>query len=176
MRASLAAAAAALLLLGACRRPPPKDSALYVSRDGAVSARVPASWRVLEGLGGAQRATFLGPADGPRPYSQSIGVYFYGPGSAFASPQDYARGQRLEGARVVALQPLIWKGQAAYALTDTRLAARGLHSKRQERRREKTLLVSRGGGFYAVTYSAPQDAFAAGEPVFESFLQSLKVN
>ncbi len=177
MRArALAAAAIAAFACGCRKSAAPTGTALYASRDGSLSCRAPERWRVLESLGGAQRVTFVGPSDGPRPYSQSVGIYFYGPGSAFASPEDYARGQALAGGRTEPLEKTSWNGAQAYALTTSREAAAGLHTRKTETRVEKALLIPRRDGFYAVIYSSPKDSAPSGERVFTSVVQTLRLD
>ncbi len=75
MRRLLLAAA-----LAACSRAP--DSApgttAYEPADRGFACRAPATWRVQEADGGAHRASFFGPSDGPAPFSEAIVVYRHG--------------------------------------------------------------------------------------------------
>lgn len=171
--------AALLLLPAACRKKPaplldPGD-ALYQSASGDVRLEIPKGWRVMENQGGGQRVTFFGPPDGPKAYSVSIGVYFYGPGSSFASLEDYARAQALSGRESTPLKAFDWKGQAAQELTVSRMAPSLHRVKPAEARADRYVLIPSGGGFYALDYSAPKDSAAEQAPVFERVLQSLQI-
>ncbi len=171
---------AALLLLGpaACRRAPrllsPQD-ALYETRDGSLRCEVPKDWRVLEDQGGAQRATFFGPPDGPRPYAFSIGAYFYGPGSPFATPQDWARAQALSAKDSTPLTSYSWKGRSAFEMTVERRVPVLHRTGPAVLRRDRAVVIPASGGFWALVYSAPQDEFAGQQAVFDRFLQSLEL-
>jgi hypothetical protein len=108
-----------------------------------------------------------------RPYSQSIGIYYYEPGGAFSSPEQYARAQKLEGADVGPLTDVSTPAGPGKQVTLTRRSTLRLHSGETELRRERIVLIPRRGGFYAVVYSSPDKDFASGEPVLAGVLASL---
>lgn len=174
-----ALALAFLMLMPACRRKPaplldPGD-AVYQTASGDVRFEIPKDWRVLEKQGGGNVVTFFGPPAGAKPYSVSIGVYFYGPGSSFASIDDYARAQALSGREASPLKAFSWKGKPAQEMTVSRLAPSLHHIKPAEARVDRYVLIPAGAGFYALDYSAPKGSENDQSPVFERVLQSLQI-
>jgi len=173
-----AAALLALSLLAVCCRKkpaPPLDpaDALYQSASGDLSFEIPKDWRALENQGGGQRVSFFGPSSGARPYSVSIGVYFYGPGSSFASIDDYARAQELSARESTPLKAFDLKGRPAREMTVSRLTP-SLHDvKPPELRVDRYVFIPAGAGFYVLDYSAPKASENDQAPVFERVLQSL---
>ena len=172
--------ALAALLPAACREPAPpqpkNDMAIYQAPQHLFSCDVPAQWRVIEDQGGAQRVSFLGPPDGPHPFWAAISVYHYAKtGSDYASPQDYAKRQALGPGKTGALLEKPWKGAAAYEFSATRPQPVMHQPKTVRVRQERTALIPTREGFLALVYSAPEDRFAKGEPVFQALLDSLRL-
>lgn len=153
---------------------PQPGMALYEEPNRLFTCAVPAAWRVLEGQGGAQRVSFYGPSNGPKPYSAEISVYHYPPGSAYASPEDYALAQRASGARASPLAERTWKGGKAYAFTTERMSPAGHGVLTPERRREETVLIASKSGLLALVHSAPAGREAETATVFSAFLESLR--
>jgi len=171
----------ALFALGACNKTPtpaPKaNEALYQEPGRLFTCSAPASWRVLENQGGAQRVTFLGPSDGPAPFSAAISVYYYPKtGSAYASPQDYASAQTLGPGKTTPLVFRPWKGLAVYEFAATRPTPVMHGAGQVETRQESTVLILSQEGFFAAVYSAPEARFALNEPAFKDLVESLRFN
>lgn len=177
-------ALAACLCLSACSRkaasPPPARQgetpgmAIYQQPQSLFTCQAPADWRVLEDQGGAQRVTFLGPASGATPFSASISIYQYPKaGSAFGSPQDYARAQATAGGQVTSLKPRAWPGGEAFEFSQVR---KGPHigALKPESRSELTVLIPVRDGFFALVHSAPEGARELTAPQFEALVASFK--
>jgi hypothetical protein len=169
----------AALLLGACSQQPPSapktKEALYAESGRLFTCSAPASWRVLENQGGAHRVTFLGPADGPAPFSDSISVYYYPKtGSDYATPQDYAKSQTLAAGTTGPLVFKLWKGLATYEFSATRPTPVMHGAGQVETRQESTVLIPSKQGFYAAVYSAPQAGFTQNESAFRDLVDSLR--
>lgn len=128
----------------------------------------PAGWRVLESQGGAQRASFFGPPAGPAPFSSSIAVYFYGPGSNFGSPRDYWLAKAGTGP-----EGLLRESQGRQEFTKTTLLP-PLHGKAAGPLREEFVLVPSSGGFYALVLSAPEKSAESSRPAFRALVDSFK--
>ena len=173
--------AAAALLLASCRKKEPappipraEATAVYQEPGKLFSCEGPPAWKVLEAQGGAQKVTFLGPPDGPAPFSASIGIYYYPKqGSSFATPQDYFNSHKLEPGKTSPLIFRPFKGLAVYEFGASRPAA-SLHGKKAEPRDESTMLIPSKDGFFAAVYSAPETLFPKGEPVFRGLVESLR--
>ncbi len=147
--------------------------AAYEEPGKLFTCEAPAEWRVLEGQGGAQRVSFLGPPGGESPFAASISIYYYAPGSAFRSPEDYAAGRAMTGAERTPVAEKPWKGEKALEFSLTRRQL-DRHGKTPARiLREDAFLVSSGKGFIAVIHSAPPSLRPKTEPVFRALLESL---
>lgn len=173
-------ALAALFAFAACRKSPqaaavPAGYVRYEHAKPRAALAVPQSWRVLQDQGGAQLVTFLGPGEGKRPFSQSLGLYFHDKGGTFGSIEEYARAQKLAGTRKTESKERDWKGRKIVELTQTRETARRLHSSDREVRRERMALIPAEGGFYLLIASAPEADAAASDDVFTRALDSLDV-
>jgi hypothetical protein len=172
---------AVALLPAACRREPKPPipragTAVYQEPSRLFSCEGPVSWKVLEDQGGSQRVTFLGPPDGPAPFSASIGVYYYSKqGSSFATPQEYFESQKLAPGQTGPLVFKPFKGLAVYEFSAKRLARARRGRDTAEPRQEATVLIPAPAGFFAAVYSAPETAFAELEPAFRGLVESLRL-
>lgn len=165
----------ALLTIAACRKPapPPAGFVRYERERPAVSFLVPESWRVVEDGGGSRLASFIGPADGARPYSRSLGLYFHETGGVYASVDEYAAAQKRAGARALDAKDRTWKGRRLLEITLTRSAPRRLHASGMEDRRERLALIPSSGGFFLLIASAPAGEAAVSDEAYGLALESL---
>lgn len=170
-------ALALLAAFAACKKEPPAPRGMtrYTHARPKASVAAPETWRVLENQGGAHIVSFLGPAEGDRPYSQSLGLYFHKADGVYGSPREYARAQELAGTRKTQTREREWKGRKALELVVERDAARRLHSTEREKRRERMALVPSQGGFYLLLASAPAGEAAALDALFDAALDTLDV-
>jgi len=156
---------------GACSRraSPPSGDVEYAPPDRSFTARLPKGWKVDEYQGETSRAAFFGPPEGPRAFSESIGVYFHKAGERYKTPDDYLAAQSALG-RVIS--PLPGGADAAKSL-DISIERQidDVHSGLQ-RTRTHSFLIPASGGFFALEHTYP-----AGEnpsPVFEEFQASFR--
>ena len=169
------------LALAACGRQddsvsPKKDMALYLEPNGSFSCQAPSQWRVLEKQGGAQRVTFLGPPDGPKPFAAGITVYYYQKsGSDFASPQAYAAAHRLLAGKTGPLTEKPWKGSPAWEFSATRTMPIMHRVGQTKTEKEDTVLIPAREGFYALVYSAAESVHAENAPLFRTLVESLSL-
>ncbi len=161
----------AVLLLSACGRSgPARDgSVAYRSPDGRFSARLPGDWRADEGKDPVRLAAFFGPPGGPKPYSQSIAVYFH----PAADPDFAARLYLASNAGSPDAGPARPPRQIAVgALTGLELDGRqknpGLETAPEDTIM-RTVVAAVPGGFYALEQSRP-----AGAPETSAFDEMLK--
>lgn len=159
-----------LAFLAACsRESTPPGTARYEPADQGFALTMPADWRVAEADGGAHRASFYGPAGGPRPFSDSIAVYHYGPGSSFASPADFAAAKTASSGGAPAREREAG-GRKAMELSYAEVL-HGPHPPATGRRRARAVLIPDGGGFWAVVHTWPESA-APQDADFEAALAS----
>ena len=174
---------AAALALGGCMGKEPSDlapakggpkTAVYQEPGGLFSCEVPAAWRVLENQGGAQKVSFFGPPDGEKPFSASISFYYYGPGSNYAGPRDYAAAQAASGG---ASSPPIEKDLGGRkTLQWSSLRKRPVpHSTAITEETEDTVLIPMKSGFLAVVHAAATAAHPKTEASFKALLASLRI-
>lgn len=174
---------AAVLALGGCMGKEPsgetpsnerQKTAVYQEPSGLFSCEVPASWRVLENQGGAQKVSFFGPPDGEKPFSASISFYYYGPGSNYATLRDYAAAQAATGGAEGTAREVELGGRKTIQFGATR--SRPVpHSTKTTEEREETVLVPFKSGFLAVVHAAATAVHPRTEPAFRDLLDSLKI-
>ena len=154
-------------LLAACSREPAPapGSARYAPADRGFALDAPADWRVAEASGGAHRATFYGPPGGAKPFSDSIAVYHYGPGSSFASPADFAAAKALSGRAAAPIKRPLGGREALELTYEERLD--GPHGPALSRARARAVLVPGKDGFLALVHTWP-DGAAPQAAVFEA--------
>lgn len=89
----------AAVLCAGCSRAPESGAgaAAYAPADRGFACEAPASWRVQEADGGAHRASFFGPPDGPAPFSDAVVVYRHGPTSGLPTMESFVAAKSIEG-------------------------------------------------------------------------------
>lgn len=155
--------AAVLLLTLACSR-----DGSYRDPAGLFRCELPSGWRALERPGSVIFAPPVGRASGG-----SIGVFRYGPGTLFKTPQDYVAAQRL-AAQVGPVSERALRGRTVLEFEAERRGLQ-LHGTRGPDLREAYALVPFEGGFLAVVHSAPADAYAETEPAYRRLLDTLRL-
>lgn len=185
MRAPGAAAAslAVALSLGGCMGKESSDqapakgdqkTAIYQEPGGLFSCKAPAAWRVLEAQGGGQRVSFFGPPDGEKPFSASISVYYYGPGSAYAAPRDYAAAQAASGGSTRPPREVDLGGRKSLQFAAVRKRPVP-HSTKVAEETEDTVVIPLKSGFLAVVHAAATATYPRTEPAFRALLDSLRI-
>ncbi len=149
-------------------------TAVYQEPGGAFSCEIPAAWRVLETQGGAQKVSFFGPPDGEKPFSASISIYQFGPGSHYATPRDYAAAQAASGGASQAPQEADWNGRKTLRFSAVRKRPVP-HSTKTTEEKEDTVLIPLKSGFLAVVHAAAVSSHPRSEPVFRALLDNLRI-
>ncbi len=174
---------AAALALGGCMGKEPSDpapakggpkTAVYQEPGGLFSCEVPASWRVLENQGGAQKVSFFGPPDGEKPFSASISFYYYGPGSSYAGPRDYAAAQAASGGAAEPPREVEMGGRKTLRFGATRKRPVP-HSTAITEETEDTVLIPMKSGLLAVVHAASTTVYPKTEPAFRTLLDSIRI-
>lgn len=163
----------AALLAAGCAKPaaPPPGTAAYEAADRGFTCLGPSSWKVLERQGGGHEVSFYGPPAGPKPFSVSIAVYHYGPGTSFTTSQDYVAAQAALGRLAPAREREV-AGRKAVELRLEKSVPRAHPLTGLEPAAVRAVLVPAGKGFYALVSTAPPGA--EQDEVFELVLSSFK--
>lgn len=162
----------AVLLLSACGRPrPARDGTVaYRSPDGRFRARLPGDWRADEGKDPVRLAAFFGPPGGPKPYAQSIAVYFH----PAAEPDFAARLYLASNAGGLNSGPArppreVSVGALKGLELDGRRKDPGLETAPEDVL-TRIVVVAAPGGFYALEQSRPVGA--PQTPAFDEMLRT----
>ena len=148
----------AALSLCACGRGQPPGAQLdYRPPDGSFAARVPGDWKVDESPGETRKASFFGPSDGERPFSQSMGVYFHAAADPAAAARNYLAFQSSQG--IAAPSPA--KETDLEVIAERTL--NDIHAGRQ-RLTTRTVVVIMPKGFFSLEHTWP-----AGTPPSPAF-------
>ena len=165
----------ALVLAAACGRAPQAPGGVmeYRAQDGLFTARIPGNWKVDEARHETAGAGFFGPPDGPKAFSQSIGVEY----QAAQDPETEAR-ESLEIESSLNSGPRPPRVAARYAdpkkMPLEATVTQDIQDIHLGRRRVTTQMVAVPvpGGFFLLSSRRP-----AGDPpsaVFEEFRRSFK--
>ncbi|MDE2039494.1 MAG: hypothetical protein KGO96_01775 [Elusimicrobia bacterium] len=168
MRAAYAAAWCLCASLCACKPSPiaGEPAAAYQSRGGLFSCLAPARWRVVERQGGFHLVSFFGPPDGPAPYSISLSLYYYPKTPGSPRLERYILEQRAAARRFEPPRRWPWPGGCALRFD--------AWAQERQARHETTILIPRGGGYYAWALSAPQSDGAAAEDLLRQVIDSFR--
>lgn len=158
----------------ACSRAPDTapGTAAYEPADRGFTCAAPAAWRVQEADGGAHRASFFGPPDGPAPFSEGISVFRHGPQSSLKTMEAFVAAKSIEGPPPIPSKTTVG-GRAAldfrYATTMT-----GPHlPEGRLAMSHHAVLVADGDGYWALVHSWPEKIKPKAE-VFTALVESFR--
>ncbi len=158
---------AVVLLLSACgSKPADKGPVDYSAPGGAFRATLPGNWRADEARVSDRLSAFFGPPDGPRPYSQSMAVYFH-PAS---DPQTAARLYLASGDLSGPPTPITVGGLPGLEATSSG-RERGLETKSTPTT-TRTVVAWTEGGFYCLEQIRPTDD--PPSPAFDEMLKTFR--
>lgn len=182
-----AALAALLLLAAACKKAPPASPDEpptvatvagerlidYDGPKGLFRCRAPAEWKALEFDDRTPSVMLAGTIRGPLRGKVAISITYYdGANDPVTTPQAYWDGLKVSGQKPSPLETRTAGGRTVYALHAERPQHPPHGWKVLWMNREDTVLVPAKKGFFALTHSAPADAYAQTLPVFEALVAS----
>ena len=162
----------AVVFAVACGRAPraPGDAMEYRAKDGLFTARIPGNWRLDESPSDSPGADFFGPPDGPKPFSQSIGVEYRAARDPQAEARRFLDAESSPGDAESPHRIVMGGGEGPLEATFTQEIS-DIHLGRR-RATTQLIAVPVTGGFFLLSNRRP-----AGDPpsaVFEEFRRSFK--
>ena len=165
-------AAVLLLCAAACSKPAPVPGgapAGYVAPDGSFSASLPGGWKVDDSPGEHRKASFFGPPDGDKPFSDLISVSFYPAGGRYQNVDEYVASKSSLGPPALPREVMVAgvRGVELTVLSEFRDVHTGVH-----RLVTRALAVPAAKGFFALEHTWPEGA--APSPAFDELVRSFK--
>lgn len=163
-----------VLALAACSRAPDPapGTAVYEPVDRGFSCRIPAEWRVQEADGGAHRASFFGPPDGPAPFPEAISVFRYGPKSVPPTMEAFVAAKSLEGTPAAPAKTTVGGREALDFLYASTLTGPHLPGGRVTMS-HRAVLVADGDGYWALVHSWPEKSPSRGD-AFKALVETFR--
>lgn len=159
-------------LLAGCSRAPDEAPGTAAYEAPGFAAQAPSAWRVQEADGGAHRASFFGPSEGPSAFSEAIVVYRHGPGSSMPTMDAFVAAKSLEGPP----SPPVKTSVAGRPALDVRYASVLTGPHLPEGRRamlHHAVLVADGDGYWALVHSWP-GTVKPSEGIFKDFVDAFR--
>ena len=159
-----------LALACACNRVPrPGEAVEYRPADGSFSARVPSDWKADESPGETRKAAFFGPAQGAKPFSELMGVYFHPASDPAAAARDYLASEPPADFPAQVRDVLVG-GARGMEVSFARAEPDPHHGAQRVSVRMVAMPVA--GGFFLLQHSWP--AGAAPGPAFDELLRTFR--